>query len=249
MQFQPRHTALVTVAVLAVVFSATTVFAAPPQSALSTEKDKVSYAIGMQMAAQMANSLQPVKDDVDPAVIARAINASLTGGKTLMTVPEAKLVLAAFGKKVDARQAAMKAQQATAMAQVGKTNLAAGSAFLIANAKKPGVKSTPSGLQYQVLKAVNGPKPKATDTVKVNYLGQTLDGMKFDSSADHGGPAMIALNAVIPGWTEGLQLMGVGSKYVFWIPGNLAYGPKGAGGPIGPNATLRFEVELLSIGK
>ncbi len=243
MQFLPRRTALVTTAVLAVAFSTATVFAAPakpaaaPQS-LTTEKDKVSYAIGMQMAA----SLEQVKGDVDVSVLTRAISTSLSGGKTAMTIPEAQAALQVFGKKVQARQAV--AQQAS-----GQKNQAEGAAFLAANAKKPGVKATASGLQYQVLQAGTGPKPKSTDSVKVNYTGSTVDGNVFDSSAKNGGPIVFQVNQVIPGWTEGLQLMPVGSKYVFWIPGNLAYGAKGTpGGPIGPNAMLKFEVELVSIG-
>ncbi|MEO7478461.1 MAG: FKBP-type peptidyl-prolyl cis-trans isomerase [Lysobacteraceae bacterium] len=237
MQFHPRLAAPVAVAVLAVAFATTTAFAAAAQPQLKTEKDKVSYAIGMQMAAQ----LQEIKGDVDSVVIARAIATGLAGGKSLMTVPEAQATLKQFSQDLRARQSA-EAQK------VGQANLAEGAAFLAANAKKPGVKTTPSGLQYQVLHAGTGPKPKATDSVKVNYVGSSLDGKIFDSSATHGGPAVFTVNGVIPGWTEGLQLMGVGSKYVFWIPGNLGYGAQGSGPAIGPNATLKFEVELVSIG-
>jgi len=237
MQLPLRRTASATAAVLAIAFS-TSAFAAPAaQPALTTEKDKVSYAIGLRMAA----SLEEVKGDVDPAVLSRAITTALAGGKTQMTIPEAQAVLTAFGKKVQARQAA--GQQAAA-----QKNQAEGAAFLAANAKKPGVKVTASGLQYQVVLAGKGPKPKATDSVKVNYTGSTLDGKVFDSSAKNGGPIVFQVNQVIPGWTEGVQLMPVGSKYVFWIPGNLGYGAKGAGNAIGPNATLKFEVELVSIG-
>ncbi|HEV2607189.1 MAG TPA: FKBP-type peptidyl-prolyl cis-trans isomerase, partial [Xanthomonadaceae bacterium] len=220
-------------------------FAAPAaQPALTTDKDKVSYAIGMRMAAQ----LQEVKGDVDPTVLARALTTGLTGGKAQMTVPEAQAVLTEFGKKMQARQQAQQAQQAAAMAKLAPKNQAEGATFLAANAKKPGVKTTASGLQYQVVQAGNGAKPKATDSVKVNYTGSTLDGNVFDSSAKNGGPVVFQVNQVIPGWTEGLQLMAVGSKYTFWIPGNLAYGAKGAGNTIGPNALLKFDVELVSIG-
>jgi FKBP-type peptidyl-prolyl cis-trans isomerase FkpA len=237
MQLSLRSTASVTAAVLAVAFSTNTFAAPAAQPALTTEKDKVSYAIGLRMAA----SLDEVKGDVDPIVLSRAITTALSGGKTQMTIPEAQAVLTAFGKKVQARQAA--GQQAAA-----QKNQAEGSAFLAANAKKPGVKVTASGLQYQVLLAGKGPKPKPTDSVKVNYTGSTLDGKVFDSSAKNGGPVVFQVNQVIPGWTEGVQLMPVGSKYVLWIPGNLGYGAKGAGNAIGPNATLKFEVELVSIG-
>ncbi len=239
MQFYKRRTAAVAFATLALACSTSIAFAAPApssQSGLTTDKDKLSYAIGMQMGA----SLEQVKGEVDPAVLTRAINTSLAGGKPAMTIPEAQAVLQAFGKKMQAKQLA-------AQGAAGQKNQAEGAAFLAANAKKPGVKTTASGLQYQVLRPGNGPKPKASDTVKVNYLGQTLDGKTFDSTAEHGGPAMMQLNGVIQGWTEGVQLMSVGSKFVFWIPANLAYGAKG-GGPIGPNATLRFEIELVSIG-
>ena len=245
MQLSLRRTASVSAVAFAIAFS-TTAFAAPAsQSALTTDKDKLSYAIGMRMAAQ----LQEVKGDIDPNVLARALTTGLTGGKAQMTIPEAQAVLTEFGKKMQARQQAQQAQQAAAMAKLAPKNQAEGAAFLATNGKKPGVKTTASGLQYQVVQAGNGPKPKATDSVKVNYTGSTLDGNVFDSSAKNGGPVMFQVNQVIPGWTEGLQLMPVGSKYVFWIPGNLAYGAKGTpGGPIGPNALLKFEVELVSIG-
>jgi FKBP-type peptidyl-prolyl cis-trans isomerase len=165
----------------------------------------------------------------------------MSGGKQTMSIPEAQATLEAFGKKVMARRQ----QQAQAE---GQKNLAAGAAFLASNAKKPGVKTTASGLEYQVLQTGTGPKPKATDTVKVNYRGTLLDGSEFDSSAKNGGPASFQVTGVIPGWTEGLQLMNVGSKFVFWVPGKLAYGDSNRG-PGGPNSMLKFEVELLSVGK
>ena len=241
MQLYSRRTAPVAVAVLAFACSAVACAAPAPAAkpGLTTEKEKVSYAIGMQMAA----SLDQVKGDVDAAVLTRAITTGLSGGQPLMTIPEAQTVLAAFGQKVKARQAA---EQQSA----GAKNQTEGAAFLAANKNKPGVKATVSGLQYKVLKLGTGPKPKATDSVKVNYVGSTLDGKVFDSSEKNGGPIVMALNGVISGWTEGVQLMPVGSKYEFWIPSSLGYGAKGtgAGGPIGPNATLHFEIELLSIG-
>jgi FKBP-type peptidyl-prolyl cis-trans isomerase len=248
MMSHPRRIAPIAVAVL----FATTAFAAPAAKhaqALTSDKDKVSYAIGMQIGAQISGSLQPVKNDIDPAVVLRAINTSVTGGQLAMTIPEAQATLKAFGQKIQARQAAEQKVAAQAQQQVAQKNQAEGAAFLAANAKKPGVKTTPSGLQYQVVQTGNGPKPKPTDTVKVNYTGSTLDGNVFDSSAKNGGAIAFQVGGVIPGWTEGLQLMNVGSKFVFWIPGKLGYGAKGAGDAIGPNATLKFEVELLSIGK
>jgi FKBP-type peptidyl-prolyl cis-trans isomerase FkpA/FKBP-type peptidyl-prolyl cis-trans isomerase FklB len=131
-----------------------------------------------------------------------------------------------------------------------KSNLAAGQKFLAENGKKPNVKTTASGLQYEVVKQGDGPVPKDTDVVRVHYKGMLLDGKTFDSSYDRGEPATFPLTGVIPGWREGLALMPVGSKYKLWIPASIAYGETGTqGGPIGPNATLAFEVELLEIVK
>ena len=128
-------------------------------------------------------------------------------------------------------------------------NLQAGQAFLASNKTKPGVVTTASGLQYKVLKEGTGPKPAATDTVQVSYVGKLIDGTVFDSSASHGGPIQFPINGVIAGWTEGVQLMSVGSEYEFYIPSNLAYGANGAGGAIGTIETLIFDVTLVSIVK
>lgn len=130
---------------------------------------------------------------------------------------------------------------------MAETELEKGEAFLKENAKKEGVKTTASGLQYQVLKEGDGKAPKATDVVKVHYKGTLLDGKEFDSSYKGGQPIEFPLNRVIPGWTEGVQLMKEGAKYKFFIPAKLAYGERGAGGVIPPNATLIFEVELLEV--
>ena len=140
------------------------------------------------------------------------------------------------------------ASEIAKMMEEGKTNLEKGEKFLAENAKKPGVVTTPSGLQYQVLTAGKGAKPSPTDGVKVNYKGTLLDGKEFDSSYKRGEPAVLPLNGVIPGWSEGLQLMQVGGKYKFWIPAKLAYGEQ-APPMIGPNQLLEFEVELLDIVK
>lgn len=240
MQVSLRRTAAAAFTSLALASTIASAAApAPVSSAPTSEKDRVSYAIGMQMAA----SLEQVKGDINPAVLVRAINTSLTGGKMAMTVPEAQATLKAFGDKMQARQGAT--QNAA-----GQKNQAEGAAFLAANGKKPGVKTTATGLQYQVLKMGTGPKPTKTDTVKVNYRGTLINGFEFDSSAKNGGPIQFQVGGVIAGWTEALQLMPVGSKFALWIPGNLGYGAKGTpGGPIGPNATLHFEVELLSVTK
>jgi FKBP-type peptidyl-prolyl cis-trans isomerase FkpA/FKBP-type peptidyl-prolyl cis-trans isomerase FklB len=206
---------------------------------LPTEKDQASYMIGMAMAKQ----LEPAKDDVDVDVIAKAIKASLAGQKLLLTDQQAAEIAQSFGQKMQAKQIAKMAEEA-------KKNIAAGDAFLAQNAKKPGVQTTASGLQYQVLTEGKGAKPQPTDMVRVNYKGMLLDGKTFDSSYDRGEPATFPLNQVVPGWQEGIALMPVGSKYKFWIPSKLGYGDKGTpGGPIPPNATLVFEVELLDIAK
>ena len=206
---------------------------------LPTEKDQVSYMIGMQMG----KSLQPVKDDVDVDVVSKAVKTGLAGGKYLMTDEQAQKVREAFGEKLQAKQIA------EMMAKV-KTNAADGAKFLAENGKKPNVKTTATGLQYEVITEGKGARPKATDTVRVNYKGSLLDGTVFDDSSQHGGPADIPLSAVVPGWREGIGLMPVGSKYRFWIPAALGYGEQGTpGGPIPPNATLVFDVELLGVDK
>jgi FKBP-type peptidyl-prolyl cis-trans isomerase FkpA len=206
---------------------------------LPTEKEQVSYMIGMAMAKQ----LETAKGEIDVDVIAKAIKASLAGQKLLLTDEQAAQIAQSFGQK-------MQAQQMAKMIADARTNLAAGEAFLAQNAKKPGVQTTASGLQYQVLTEGKGAKPQPTDTVRVHYKGTLLDGKTFDSSYDRGEPATFPLNQVVPGWQEGIALMPIGSKYKFWIPSKLGYGDKGTpGGPIPPNATLVFEVELLDIAK
>jgi len=222
-------TALVATAALAVTMP---VFA---QKALETEKDKFSYTVGMDLAKM----LDSIKGEIDPEIVIGAFKTALAGGTLQLTEEQAAAIRKAFQERMQAQQA-MVAQAAS-----GK-NVMEGKVFLAENGSKPGVKATASGLQYQVLRAGNGPKPAATDTVRVHYLGTLLDGTKFDSSYDRNEPAQFALNQVIPGWTEGVALMPVGSKYKFWIPAALGYGERGAG-PIGPNATLTFEVELLEI--
>ena len=211
----------------------------PQIAGLPTEKDKVSYMIGMQMG----KSLEQVKDEVDVDVISKAIRSSLAGEKMLMDEKQAQEIAQAFGQKMQEKMIAKAKADA-------EKNKAEGDKFLAENAKKPGVKTTPSGLQYQVITEGTGPKPKDTDVVRVHYKGTLLDGKTFDSSYDRGTPATFPLGGVIPGWREGLALMPVGSKYKLWIPASIGYGEAGTqGGPIGPNATLAFEVELLEIVK
>jgi FKBP-type peptidyl-prolyl cis-trans isomerase len=209
---------------------------AQPPLTLKTQKEKVSYAIGMNIGTGMHR--QSVQ--VDPNILLRGLKDALAGGKTLMTDEEAKAVMTQLQNKM------RKAQQEK-MEQAGAANKKEGEAFLEANKSKEGVKVLPSGLQYKILKEGTGPKPAATDTVVCNYRGTLVDGKEFDNSEKHGGPATFPVNGVIKGWTEALQLMSVGSKWQLFLPADLAYGDRGAGADIGPGATLIFEVELMSI--
>jgi FKBP-type peptidyl-prolyl cis-trans isomerase len=204
---------------------------------LPTEKEQISYTIGMAMGKQLTE----IKDEVNLDTVVKAMRAQMAGDKVLLTEDQAKEIFEGFGQRMQAKQIAK-------MMADAKANLEKGEQFLVENAKKPGVVATPSGLQYQVLTEGTGAKPRASDGVKVHYKGSLLDGTTFDSSYDRGEPAVMPLQGVIPGWTEGLQLMPVGSKYRFWIPATLAYGEQ-APPMIGPNQTLVFEVELLDIAK
>ena len=205
----------------------------PP--ALTTEKDKFSYAVGMSMGANFKKQSVPVS----PEVLLRGLKDALAG-KTLLTEDEAHAAIAAM-------QDQFRKQQQAKMQAVGEANKKEGATFLPANKAKEGVVTTASGLQYKILTAGTGAKPTATDTVSVNYRGTLINGTEFDSSYKRGQPATFPVNGVIKGWTEALQLMPVGSKWQLFIPSDLAYGEHGAGNDIGPNATLIFEVELLSI--
>lgn len=200
-------------------------------------KDKVGLLVG----TDVGRSLAPIRDELDFAVFLQGVRTTMANGKPLLTDEELAAVRQSFSQKV---QAQMQARAAAA----ADGNKAEGAAFLAKNKGEKGVFSTPSGLQYRVLRQGAGPRPRATDRVRVNYHGTLLDGTVFDSSYDRGQPAEFALNQVIAGWTEGLTMMPVGAKYRFWIPGDLAYGAKGTpDGSIGPNSTLVFDVELLAI--
>lgn len=177
---------------------------------------------------------------MDPAIVARGLRDTLEGAKPLLTDSEAETAL-------NQLQTALKAKQDAERQKMGDANMKEGQEFLAANKTKEGVVTLPSGLQYKILTAGTGPKPAASDTVVCNYRGTFINGTEFDSSYKRGQPATFPVGGVIKGWTEALQLMPVGSKWQLFIPSDLAYGSRGAGGAIGPNATLIFEVELISI--
>ena len=204
--------------------------------ALKTEKERLSYAMGMDLGKQLRSR----SVDIDPAVFAKALEDALSGGKTLLTDAEAKAALAAFQKAIMAKQAA-EAKVA------GEKNKAGGEAFLAANKGMEGVVTLPSGVQYKILTAGTGRTPTLADTVVCQYRGTLIDGKEFDSSYKRGQPATFQVNKVIKGWTEVLQLMPIGSKWQVVVPPALAYGARGSGPDIGPNATLVFEIELVAI--
>lgn len=206
------------------------------QSTLKDQKAKNSYALGMNLAHSVKT--QPV--DLDTAAFIQGIKDVLGGGKTLMSDAEMTAALAVLETEVNAK-AAEKAKQ------LGETNKVEGAAFLAGNKSKPGIVTLPSGLQYKIITAGTGPKPTTADTVVCNYRGTLINGKEFDSSYKRGQPASFPVGRVIKGWTEALQLMPVGSKWQLFIPSDLAYAEHGAGQDIGPNATLIFDVELISI--
>jgi FKBP-type peptidyl-prolyl cis-trans isomerase FklB len=203
---------------------------------LKTEKDKVSYAIGVNIGKSMRKDTV----DIDPAIFSRGMKDALAGGKLLLTDDEMKAALTKL-------QSDLRSKQEEAMQKAGEINKKTGEDFLAQNKTKEGVVALPDGLQYKILKEGTGPKPTATDTVVCNYRGTLIDGTEFDSSYKRGQPATFPVSGVIKGWTEAVQLMPVGSKWQVFLPADLAYGNRGAGQDIGPNATLIFEVELLSI--
>jgi len=204
---------------------------AQPAPALDSQEQRVSYAIGLNLGRSLA--AQKIKTDFD--VLARGIRDGL-GGTSLLDDKQIQETMEAFERDMRSQLTA-----------TGEKNRTDGAAFLAENAKRPGVKTTASGLQYEIVTAGDGPKPSATDRVKVHYKGTLIDGTEFDSSYARGEPAVFPANRVIPGWTEALQLMPVGSKWKLFIPAELGYGDQGAGGAIPPHAALVFEVELLGI--
>lgn len=200
---------------------------------LKNQKDKISYIIGMDIGT----NLKKQSIGIDSNILAKGVKDALAGTKPLLTEQEIQETMMAFQKEMMAKQA-----------EVAKKNKAEGEAFLAENKKKEGVKALLSGLQYKVIKAGTGKKPKSTDTVTAHYRGTLINGTEFDSSYKRGQPATFPVSGgMIPGWTEALQLMEEGAKWQLFIPPNLAYGEQGAGRDIGPNATLIFEIELVSI--
>lgn len=208
--------------------------------ALKTQKDKFSYSLGMRMGANLRQSLSKQSVPFDSAIMARAFKDAISGSKTLMTDEEAQATITDMQKEVQGKMQAK-------MKEEGDANKKTSEDFLSANKTKDGVVTLPSGLQYKILTTGSGPKPTASDTVECNYRGTLINGTEFDSSYKRGQPASFPVSGVIKGWTEALQLMPVGSKWQLFIPSDLAYGERGAGGDIGPDETLIFEVELLSI--
>jgi FKBP-type peptidyl-prolyl cis-trans isomerase FklB len=201
-----------------------------------SEKQKLSYSIGYQVGGDFRRQSL----ELDPELVVRGVRDAQAGAEPLMTPEEMREALTELK-----RQAAATAKQRRD--ELARKNLAEGEAFLAENAAKRGVTTLPSGLQYQVLAEGSGDPPAATDGVSVNYRGTLIDGTEFDSSYARGEPATFRLDGVIPGWTEGLQLMRPGAKYRLFVPAELAYGESSAGAKIGPNSTLIFEVELLSV--
>lgn len=209
--------------------------------ALEQPQQKQAYALGMQVGSFISRNLQDQQAlgiSLDAQLVAKGFADGLAGKAQLKEEDAQAMLKDLDGQIGERRQAQAKAEQ--------EKNTAAGAAFLAENGKREGVTTTASGLQYEVVTAGAGAQPKATDTVTVHYTGTLVDGTKFDSSVDRGQPATFALDRVIPGWTEGLQQMKEGAKYKFYIPSELAYGPRGAGS-IPPNSVLIFDVELLKV--
>ncbi len=223
------------VVVLSILLLSSQVYA-QGNATLKTQKEKNSYAIGVDIG----NTLKRQAIDIDQNVFLQGVKDSMSGGKLILSDQEMRDTLSALQKE-------MMAKQAERTKKLSETNKKEGDVFMAENKKKDGVITLPSGLQYKVVKEGTGNMPKLADTVTVNYKGNLLDGTEFDSSYKRGEPVTFPVNGVIPGWTEALQKMKVGSKWQLFVPSSLAYGERGAGNVIGPNAALIFDVELISI--
>lgn len=209
-----------------------------PVAGLTTAKQKASYGIGLEVG----NNLKQQQIDIDLPALIKGLTDGETGAKQAITSQELETAMQEFQKEHVARIKELRATQ-------GEKNKKEGADFLAANKSKEGVKTTPSGLQYKVIKSGAGATPTASDTITAHYKGTLLDGTVFDSSYDRNEPITMPANAVIKGWTEALTMMKVGDKWQLFIPADLAYGEKGAGGAIAPNAVLQFDVELLDVKK
>jgi FKBP-type peptidyl-prolyl cis-trans isomerase FklB len=223
---------------LALALAGTAVAQDAPE--LKSPKEQLSYALGTDLGSQIGRQFKAQSVEIDLDLFVRGFKDSLSGTRLLMTDEQIRAAVAGLQKEVVQKQQAQ-------MAAVALKNKAEGQAFLDKNKTAEGVVTLPSGLQYKILKAGDGKKPGPDDTVVCNYRGTLIDGTEFDSSYKRNEPATFPVKAVIKGWTEALQLMPVGSKWQLFVPSDLAYGERGAGGSIGPNAMLIFEVELMSI--
>ncbi|WP_066960108.1 FKBP-type peptidyl-prolyl cis-trans isomerase [Microbulbifer sp. Q7] len=208
--------------------------------ALESQEQKVSYII----AEDMANRLKSQDVSLDPAIVAMALNDVAAGRESRLNEEEKQKVIQVFQESMQAKQKELMAKQEADFKASADKNMEEGKKFLEENAKKDGVQTTDSGLQYKVITEGSGASPSETSVVEVDYKGTLIDGTEFDSSYKNGQPVQFPVNGVIKGWTEALQLMKEGAKWELYIPSDLAYGPGGAGGLIGPNSTLIFEVEL-----
>lgn len=225
-------------ALLGCALTITTLAPAFAAASPETQKDKLSYTIGLQMGMQLAT----IKEKVDLEKVIKAIREGQAETKPQLSEEEMKAVMAAFQEEINAEQQAQAVLQSSVNKEAAKT-------FLAENESKEGVVTLDSGLQYKVITKGSGASPAVTDTVRVHYRGSLLNGQEFDSSFKRGEPIEFPVNRVIAGWTEALQLMKEGSKWQLFIPADLAYGERGAGNTIGPNTMLIFEVELLEVKK
>jgi FKBP-type peptidyl-prolyl cis-trans isomerase FklB len=214
-------------------------------STFKDDKDKVSYSLGVDIG----RTLQRLQLDLNQNALSQGITDVLGNKPMAMNDQELQQTLQAFQQKMMQKQQEAMSKKQEEMKAVAEKNKAEGKKFLDENSKKADVKTTPSGLQYKVIKAGSGEKPKDTDVVETNYRGTTIDGKEFDSSAKHGSSFSFPVNGVIKGWSEALKMMPVGSKWQLYIPADLAYGDEGYGEDIAPGSTLVFDVELLSIKK
>ncbi len=228
------------------LLSGVTSLAADNKPELKTEKEKLSYSIGISIGTGLGMTIKRQGVDVDADLLAEGFKTALKGETPILSQEEVNTILANFKSKEMAKQKEMMAKQEAEQKKLAEKNLKEGTDFLAANAKKEGVKVLPSGLQYKIIKEGTGKTPTKESKVTVDYKGTLIDGTVFDSSYERGKPVAFKVDGVIPGWTEGLQLMKEGAKYQFFIPSKLAYGENGSG-PIPPNAALIFDVELKKV--